>query len=107
MTIRSGDLPHRVEWTSYTISNVSGQAKPTYTSNGSFWAAVEPLSGREGLIAVQQRADVTHKVTMRNVGNIKPTDRLIYKTRILEITSVLNQGELGAELTLICLEKVE
>lgn len=99
-----GRMKHRVEWKSPTTSNVGSQAIASYTSHGTFWAFVEPLSGREGLIAVTQRADVTHKVTMRNVGNISANDHLIYKGRTLEITSVVPSAEYSDELTLICIE---
>lgn len=102
-------MKQRVEWQTYTLANQSGQPVASYQSQGTFWAAVEPLTGREAIIAQQRRADVTHKVTMYRVGAINPQDRLVYKTRIFEIVSVLNLDELNvgsAQLVLTCVEVI-
>lgn len=83
---------------------------PTYATQGTYWASVEPLNGREGIVARQLRADVTHMVKMFNVGAIKPKDRFTYKNRTLEVSSVLNVDELdvpSAELNIVCIEVVQ
>lgn len=107
--INAGDMRHLVTWqtaTSAATSTSAGQAVKTWTSQGTHWAKVEPLSGMEIWNQRQLKATSTLKVTMRDVGPISPKDRLLFEQtgRIFNIDSVLDPEELGADLVLLVTE---
>lgn len=71
MTLRAGALDQRVTLLAPADPDdvdTFGHPEGEQPAAGTFYAAVEPLSGREGEQARQVRAEATHKVTMRNVG---------------------------------------
>lgn len=71
------------------------------------WGSVEPLTGRELTYAQQVEALVTHRIEMRYFPNLAPTYRLKYGDRVFQIESVVNPGEIGATMTLLCTETTE
>lgn len=105
MNVRAGRLRHRI-----TLERLKGSddeyGEPTssYEVYGHFWAAVEPLSGRELWQAQQVKATTTHRVTMRYVDGVTPGMRLIHKGRTLEIDAVADVGERTRELQIMCTE---
>lgn len=72
------DLIHQVKWESLAqpAQDTFGQPSDVWTNHGSFWALVLPLGGRELTNADQTKAISTHKIKMRNVGALAPSDRL-------------------------------
>ena len=66
-------------------------------------ASIEPLSAREFFASQQTKADVTHKVRLRYLP-VVPTMRLLFGTRVFNISSALNREERGIELELLCKE---
>lgn len=71
--IRAGKLRHKVTLLQAVDSITDkGDDEITYDEDGAIelWANVEPLQGRELQFAMQVRADVTHKISMRYRGAI-------------------------------------
>jgi len=103
-----GDLRHRVIWETPgpPTRDAMNQARPAWTTLGEFWALVEPLTGFELVNAKQLKPELSTKVTMRNVGAIKPTDRLIYTQTMtaLNVVFVFRLDRWNRFLTLHCTE---
>jgi SPP1 family predicted phage head-tail adaptor len=67
---------------------------------------VEPLSGRERLHAGQLESSVTHRVTARWRSGITAGMRLLFRSRPLNIRTVINIEERDRWLELMCEEGV-
>ena len=57
------------------------------------WASVDPLSGREYFYAHQVKAEVTHRVKIRYNEKVTAEMRIVYRTRILKIESIIDMEE--------------
>lgn len=67
-----------------------GQLAETWTtlSGGSgVWAKIEPLSGREALLAASNEATTTHRITMRALAGVTPRMRAAWGSRVLNFVS--------------------
>ena len=86
-----------------------GQTIETWVDQAESFAKVEPVSGREFFQASGQKSEVTHKVTMRARDDfaLAPRDRLVYKTRTFNISSVLDEEEDGRLWLLMCSEALD
>lgn len=84
----------------YTLGWANLAANPTV------WAAIEPLTGREYLQARQLAQAVTHRVTLRHRGDVTAGMRLVKGARVFNIRSVIDPGERGRWLELMCEEGV-
>ena len=74
------------------------------------WASVEPLSGREALIAAQLHASTTHKIVIRYqsaLSALTASWRILWGTRAFDITERRNLDERNRTLELICVEGLE
>lgn len=92
----AGTMTKRVKFeTPPTGQDEYGAPTTTWGTYGTFWASVEPLSGREFIQAQAAQSELTHKITTRASG-IVPNMRAVYDSRVFEITAVLNQQERGA-----------
>jgi SPP1 family predicted phage head-tail adaptor len=104
-----GLMRHRVTWqtTSSTAQDAVGQRIANPVTQGTYWSHVEPLSGAELVNARQKKALTSHKITMRNVGPVKPTDRFLFGAtgRVFEVDSVFRLDERNAYLILHCTEQ--
>lgn len=86
-----------------------GQPNPTWSTVGTYWAHIETLSGRELVNALQKKAETTHRVTIRYLGDsttVSPKMRIVYKTRTFNILWINNVGERNRELDCYCEEVV-
>lgn len=104
--INSGKLIHRVEWKQATETTTDGQIGISYDSRGTFWARVTPVVGQEQIASDKVQPTITHKVQMRKGGDIKPLDLLVFKSRDLQIDSVINVDEHNVDLLIMCREVV-
>lgn len=105
--MRAGDLRHQIEIQRYTeIQNDYGEITQTWNTIHTMRASVNPLSGKEYFASQQINAEVTHKVYIRYVADIKPSDRILFNTRIFNITSIINYQERNITLELMCIEKI-
>lgn len=103
-TFDPGTLRHRVTWQTLDQSAVDALNQPvdTWTSVGTFWARVEPLTGMELYNARQLKATTGYKITMRNVGALKPSDRLLFEGtgRVFGLDQVYRVDERNAYLSI-------
>ena len=107
--MKAGKLRKRIEVHGYTEAQDSyGEPIRTWAkvTDGDRWAQIEPLTGRELLQAQQIGGEVTHRVRMRYFASVTTKTKLKVGTRYLEVVSVLNPNELGAEMELLCKEAV-
>ncbi|MBT8199585.1 MAG: phage head closure protein [Acidimicrobiia bacterium] len=70
------------------------------------WAQIMPLSGKELFEAQQIRSDTSHKIRIRFLRGLRPTDhRIVYGDRIFNIDAVTNTEERDREMILMCTER--
>ena len=64
--IRAGQLRHQVTVeVSTETQNARGEAVQAWAAERTLWVRIEPLLGRELVLAQQRVEDVTHRITMR------------------------------------------
>lgn len=83
-----------------------GQEVITWTTVGTVWAEILPLTGREYFQAKAANSELTHEIHIRYRRNLKTIWRVLYGTRALEILSVADVEEKHEELELLCKEVV-
>ena len=84
-----------------------GDVIDSWTSVATVWASVEPLSGREALIAAQLHASTTHKITIRwdtSLAALAATWRILWGARVFDIVEPRNPDERNRTWELICIE---
>jgi SPP1 family predicted phage head-tail adaptor len=84
--------------------DTSGGVTKSWATFAQVWAAIDPISGREFLLAKQTNATMSHKVVIRYLDGVVPTMRVSFGGRILNIDSVINTTELNREMVLVCTE---
>ena len=103
--IKAGDLRHRIAIQSHsTVQDVAGQEVKTWATDITVSARVEPLKGKERFEAQQVAPEVTHKITMRGGVTVTAENRILFKTRIFNISSVIDVDERGILTEIICIE---
>lgn len=73
-------------------------------AEGTIWARIEYLTGREAEIAQQISAESTHKITIRYNADVTPESRIQFGTRIFEIVAINNPEEKNEQQILTCKE---
>lgn len=86
--------------------NALGESVQSWATFAERWASVDGLSSREVLLTGQQQTEVTHRVRLRYVDGLKSTMRIIWRGRVLEITSLLEHGNRSHHEAL-CTERVD
>lgn len=103
--IRAGDLRDRVTvQIASGTTNALGETVLAWSDSSSVWASVEGVSAREALIAGQQETSVTHKVRLRYLPGLTQQMRFAWRSRTLEIVSLLEHGN-RSEHEAICQER--
>lgn len=103
--IDAGKLRERV-----TVQIPSGTTNPlgetviSWSNSTAVWASVEGVSSREALVLGQQDTTVTHRVRLRYLPGLTQEMRLSWRSRTLEIVSLLEHGN-RSEHEVICEEK--
>lgn len=100
----SGEFNKRVTWQKRNLSNVKGTPKSEWEAVGEFWAKVIPVSDGESITNNHVESKRMYDITMRYVGDISTNDRLIYKSKTLNIASVINVEDEDVEYKLTCVE---
>jgi len=93
--MRAGPLRDRVEILEQrTTRDAGGAATTTYVPVATVWGRVEPLSGRERILAGGTGAVVSGRITLRYYHGLSPRHRLAVTTRntrrVFGITAALN-----------------
>lgn len=103
--MRSGLLRHEVTIQANVETQAAdGSVARTWSDIATVAASIEPLSGREGLLAAQINPEVTHLVKMRYRDDVNSRCRLLFGARVFQVDSVLNTQERNIELVLQCIE---
>ena len=103
--LRAGELTRYVSFQSNTPTrNAAGEAVDAWTTYESTWVSINPLSGRELLLAQQSQSTVTHRVERRYSTLVSANHHILFGTRTFEINSVINQDEGDHKLVLMCTE---
>jgi SPP1 family predicted phage head-tail adaptor len=107
MAIDPGRLRERITIQQATeVRNRLGETTQTWDTYVERWASVEGLSGREVLLSGQQQTEVTHRVRLRYVDGLSQQMRILWRGRVLEITSLLEHSN-RTEHELLCVEDVD
>jgi SPP1 family predicted phage head-tail adaptor len=107
MAIDPGRLRERITIQQATeVRNRLGETTQTWSTYVERWASVEGLSGREVLLSGQQQTEVTHRVRLRYVDGLSQQMRILWRGRVLEITSLLEHNN-RTEHELLCVEDVD
>jgi SPP1 family predicted phage head-tail adaptor len=85
-------------------TNTLGETVLAWSDSSAIWASVEGVSAREALLAGQQDTTVTHKVRMRYLPGLTQQMRFSWRSRTLEIVSLLEHGN-RSEHEAICEER--
>jgi SPP1 family predicted phage head-tail adaptor len=105
-SIRPGRLRHLVSLQRASASrDAAGQETRTWTTYKTWWAAIEPLSANELLLARQVEGRVSHRIQMRYRPDLQPTDRIVLGTRVFQIAPAMHTDEVGYE-TVVMAEEV-
>lgn len=103
--MRTGQLSHKVYLQQpCRIANSFGEPVVTWITFATVWAAIEPLSGRDAILAQQSSSPHTYKMTIRYMRGVNGSHRILYGTRIFEINSVINLEEKNTYLEMQCTE---
>ncbi|GIV86627.1 MAG: hypothetical protein KatS3mg054_0656 [Chloroflexus sp.] len=106
--MRPSWLKHRVTIQQLAVTqNTYGEQVETWTDLRSVWASIEPLRGQEYIASKTMQAAVDHRIRLRYAADITPHNhRIVYKSRIFEIESVIHVREARVETQLMCREQV-
>lgn len=86
--------------------NSFGETTMEWSTFAERWASVEGLSSREVLVLGQQQTEGTHRVRLRYVEGLTQTMRVLWRGRVLEITTLLEHAN-RSEHELLCTERVD
>ena len=102
--IDAGSLRERVTVQQASESrNALGETVLSWATFAERWASVEGVSSREALAAGQQDVTITHRVRMRYVSGMTQGMRFSWRSRTLQIVSLLEYGN-RSEHVAICEE---
>lgn len=103
--MRAGRLRHRLALqTRVGSSNSYSETEYTWSTFDTVWAAIEPLSAKEQVVAAQNQSQTSHKITLRWRTGVLPTMRGVYDGRYFLFGAVLNRDERNRELTVLATE---
>lgn len=123
--MRAGQLRHRVTFQKpgTRIDDGMGGGVLPFVDVAEVHAAIEPLSGREQLLASQLEAEVTHRIRTRFYPGVKPSWRVKFLDaelaavapdddptpglRLFDINSIIDPESRHRELELMCTELVD
>ena len=104
--MRTGSLKHKIIIQSYTeTQNDFGEVVKGWTDFKSAYASITPLSAKE-FFKAGVNAEVSHKVIVRYIADVKPKMRVLFDTREFSIEGVINVREENKTLHLFCTEVV-
>lgn len=103
--IEAGKLKHKVQVQSASeAADATGQLISTWSTDSIRSAFVRPVNGREFFDAAQVQSDVTHEVTMRHFTGLTTSHRLLFRSRVLNIRSIINMDEHNEMFKIMCKE---
>jgi SPP1 family predicted phage head-tail adaptor len=105
--MRAGELRHviNIERRAMAFDDLGHEQQAWKVIARNVRARVEELAGRELERAKQLVAESTHRVTIRIPQDVKTSDRIVYRGRVIEIRS-RSENELGTLCDLLCVEEI-
>jgi len=101
-----GLMRHRITFQQYvSTEDELGQQIGQWTDFWTCWAMIKTIQGREYFAAGAERNEGTIRFIIRYTPGIDPAMRIVYKGRIFDIESVINDDERNETLTIIATEK--
>lgn len=94
--INAGELDKQIRLrTSTRVRNSSGGYTTTPVDSNPFWAKVEPLTGRELMVAMQTGIERPHRFTFRyaDAPDITAKAQILYDGRTFDIKSIIDPAE--------------
>lgn len=86
--------------------NSRGEPIPAWSTFATVYAAIEPIVGREKIIASQVNDQQEMNVRIRYLPGVSPKMRIKYGTRTFQIEGVVNVDERDREMKLMCIEQL-
>jgi SPP1 family predicted phage head-tail adaptor len=107
MAKRSGDFWRPIQIQANTVSRSStGEISRSWATVYQRRAAIEDVTGSEGLRGQALGADITHVVRMRYLANLSPAMRILHGPKILEIVTILDRDGHHVEHEVHCREAI-
>lgn len=75
-----------------------------WSTVGNIWASVKPIRAVQVFEMKSINVDATHHITTRGYGDITEKDRILFKSRYLEVLTIENIDERDFELFVTCKE---
>jgi SPP1 family predicted phage head-tail adaptor len=104
VTLAAGRLRHRIRIDEQIVHvNSSGEQDVAWEEVTTLWAAIEPLSARESLLAEQVQSKVNARITIRARDDIRASMRAVHGSTVYNIEGVIRDPDSGLEwITLPC-----
>ena len=95
-----------------TIKDSAGAPCRTWLDVTTVWADIQPLSGKEAVIANRISAELSHQIIVRYQSLFENPQqvaqmRVLYKARIFNIHSALNEDERRTQIILLASEGLD
>ena len=104
----AGELDKRIQIRDFTMAlNAMGTPVQTWYTLDTVWAKIEPLTGKEYFDAQKENAEVDTRVKIRFRRKMKPSQRLLYGSRLYKIQSIINPKEDHKYTIIMCKEEVD
>jgi SPP1 family predicted phage head-tail adaptor len=104
--MRSGKLRHVGALQSFVIGspqqNAAGEPSGAWVTIASPHCSIEPLNGRELLVAQQINSEITTRIRLRYREGVTSAMRVSYRSVIYNIAAVIDFELRGSELHLMC-----
>lgn len=103
----TGQFRHRITFQEFTeTTNENGFPVEDWQDKHYLWAMIKTLQGREYHQAAATQNENTVRFVVRYTSGITPDMRILYKGRVFDIVSVINDDEMNKTLTIIAKEVV-
>lgn len=102
--INAGELTKQIRLrTSTQVANGSGGYTVTPTDSNPIWAKVEPLNGREQLVAMQSGIERPHRFTFRyaDAPSISAVTQIVYSGRVFDVKSAIDVEEANVKIVVL------
>ena len=106
--MRAGRLRHRLllQQPTTTTDATSGAAVESWSDVAEVWGAVEPVTSRERITADQVVAEITHRIFIRDRGDVAATWRVRFGDRVFHLSgSPIRRDERRIQLELLATEE--
>jgi SPP1 family predicted phage head-tail adaptor len=112
--VRAGKLHYPIQIERRAdVSDGQGGITRSWIPWRTVWAAIEPLTGQEAMLAGQLEGKLSHRIRIRYPGNVSSSEtvrhtmRILHEGRQFNVRSVVDVNEDHRELHLMCEEFVD